>query len=312
MRIIGLVKESLKKILRRGEFDEYPDKERMHCTARLVEMLQSFSDELDNSPQSDRARDFLMEEIKHLEEAKAISLPNFLPRTAFRTILQEKVTGISNIPTEFVGKVWDYIEEVVISVLMSHIEDYHQLQISARRAGLNIIEKMKIRSIEWVQEIVEMEKLTDYTCNPEFLSEWSRLMAEKEEFMRAINDNFQNQVNLEGFGWIDMQNIRPYRSLLDQAFDLRMRMIAYWRIVLRRLVDSLALHLQLSVNNLVNKELEQEIVSELMAPHGNGIERLMEESPSVATKRVKLTGSVKKLKECKEILAKIMDRIASN
>ena len=35
MRIIGFVKESLRKVLR-GEFDENPNEKHMHCTARLV------------------------------------------------------------------------------------------------------------------------------------------------------------------------------------------------------------------------------------------------------------------------------------
>ena len=61
----------------------------------------------------------------------------------------------------------------------------------------------------------------------------------------------------------------------------------------------------------MNKDLEMEIVTELMTPHSGGIERLMEESPSVATKRLKLTGSVKKLQECKSVLANIMDSVAS-
>ena len=39
MQIIGAAKESLRKILLRGEFDEYQDEKRMHCTARLAEML---------------------------------------------------------------------------------------------------------------------------------------------------------------------------------------------------------------------------------------------------------------------------------
>lgn len=52
-------------------------------------------------------------------------------------------------------------------------------------------------------------------------------------------------------------------------------------------------------------------MTELMTPHGGGIERLMEESPSVATKRSKLNGSVKKLQECKSVLANIMNRAAS-
>ncbi|PON69183.1 Dynamin superfamily [Trema orientale] len=310
MRIIGLVKESTRKVLLRGEYDEYPDEKNMHCKARLVEMLNGFSDELHNCPQSDQARNFLMDEIKHLEEAKEISLPNFLPRTAFLSILKEKVNGISRISIDFVEKLWAYIEEVLITVLMSHVEDYHQLQLSTRRAGVNLIEKTKEKSMTWVLEVLEMEKLTDYTCNPEYESEWERLMAQKDSFMSYVNRYYP--INIEGFGSVDSAYARQFPHLSHQAYDLSMRMAAYWKIVLRRLVDSMALHLQLRVHELVNQELEKEIVSELMTSSGNGFERLMEESPSVATKRVKLAGSINKLKECKEILATIMDRITTS
>ncbi|KAF3451352.1 hypothetical protein FNV43_RR07447 [Rhamnella rubrinervis] len=108
MQIVGLVKESLKKILIRGEFEEYPAEKRMHCTARLVEMLNQFSKQLHGSVESDPISDFLMDEIKILEESKEISLPNFLPRTAFLSILRKKVKAISGTPIEFVGKLWRY------------------------------------------------------------------------------------------------------------------------------------------------------------------------------------------------------------
>ncbi|KAF4365223.1 hypothetical protein F8388_017789 [Cannabis sativa] len=39
-----------------------------------------------------------------------------------------------------------------------------------------------------------------------------------------------------------------------------MRLVAYWSIVQRRLVDSMALHLQLSVHRLVNENLERELL----------------------------------------------------
>lgn len=127
-------------------------------------------------------------------------------------------------------------------------------------------------------------------------------MSQKDGFLHGVlhDENRPFKVNLDGFGEIEVENLRQYPHHLHQAFDLRMRIIAYWNIVLRRLVDCMALHLQHSVFNLVNKDLEMEIVTELMTPLGGGIERLMEESPSVATKRSKLTGSVKKLQECKE------------
>ncbi|KAF4359858.1 hypothetical protein G4B88_020379 [Cannabis sativa] len=203
MKIIGGVKESLRKVLLRGEFDEFPNDNKMHCKARLVEMLNGFSDELKKCPASDPTRNILMDEIKHLEEAKEISLPNFLPRNIFLSILQEKVNGIS--------------KEVVMTVLMSHVQHYNHLQISAKRAGLYMIEKMKGKSMKWVKEIVEMEKLTDYTCNLEFETNWKKFMAQKDVFLSKVN--IQNSINIEGFGTVDLVNPRKSPHLLPEAYD---------------------------------------------------------------------------------------------
>ncbi|XP_062096740.1 dynamin-related protein 4C-like [Humulus lupulus] len=311
MKIMGVVKVSLGKILLRGEYDDYRNEKKMHCKARLVEMLNSFSDELMNSRESDLTRDFLMDEIRHLTEVKDISLPKFLPGTDFLALLQEKVEGVSIVPIKFVRKLWDYIEEPVMTVFKSHFEDYHKLQLSTKKAGLNLIEKMKERSTRWVMEAVEMEKLTDYTCNPEFESEWNKLMAQKDSFM--ANTKYHNAINIEGLGMVEVgNNAKKFPHLLHHAYDLRMRMVAYWKIVVRRLVDNMALHIRLSVHKFVNEEFEKEIVSELMGAHNeNRMKTLMEESPYVATKRLKLVARVKKLTESKEILATIMDRFAT-
>ncbi|KAH7545069.1 hypothetical protein FEM48_Zijuj01G0054100 [Ziziphus jujuba var. spinosa] len=313
IQIIGSVKESLRKILLRGEFDEYPDDKRMHSTARLIEMINQFSDQLHSTVENDPIRDFLMEEIRTLEEAKEVGLSNFLPRTAFLSILLRKVNAISHIPIDFVGKLWDYIEDVVMTVLKHHVEDYHQLQLATKRAANNLIAKMKERSNIWMTEIVEMEKVTDFTCIPEYVSEWTKLMTERDAFIGEIlkGDEKLTSIKLEGLGEIGVGVIKKYPHLLEQAFDLRMRMIAYWKIVLRRLVDGMALHLQLSVKNLVRKDLEFEVANEIFGKHVGGIERLMEENPSVASKRGKLNRSIIKLKESKEVMASIMDRIVS-
>ncbi|MCH94677.1 dynamin-related protein 4C-like, partial [Trifolium medium] len=45
------------------------------------------------------------------------------------------------------------------------------------------------------------------------------------------------------------------------------------------------------------------------SPGGGGIERLLEESPSISGKRQKLSRSVEVLRESKETVARIMDRI---
>ena len=156
-----------------------------------------------------------------------------------------------------------------------------------------------------------MEKLTDYTCNPDYLTTYSKFMAQQNTFMEIMNDHGKySMINLEGVGVIDVGHLRKHLDVVQQAFDLKMRMMAYWKIVLMRLVDSMALHIMFSIRNMINKEMENEIIQDLMAPHGGGIERMLDESPLVAEKRNRLKKSVKLLKESKEVVANIMDRIS--
>ncbi|XP_057426292.1 dynamin-related protein 4C-like [Lotus japonicus] len=322
MHIIGLSKDSLRKILLTGDFGEYPEEKHMHCTARLVEMLDSFASDLHNCPASNHTKDFLMEEIKVLEEARLIGLPNFMPRSAFLTILQRKVTAIAEKPIDFVEKVWNYLETVVISVLKLHSGDYYQLQVSTRRAGQSLIGMKKQNSIKHVLEAIEMEKHTDYTCNPEYLQEYNKLISHQDAFLKGVLDASTNplyHLQLEGLGAIGLglgeiqvYDLRDYPPLiLSQAFDLKVRLIAYWKIVKRRLIDCIALHLMLSINSLVNKELHAEICHDFLSPNGGGIEKLLEESPSISGKRERLIRSVKVLRESKETVANIIDRIGS-
>ncbi|KAG5248551.1 dynamin-related protein [Salix suchowensis] len=313
MGIVGSAKESLNKIIVRGEYDEYLDDQNMHCAARLVEMLNQYSGELQQFSADDLTGNFMTREIQVLEESKRIQLQNFLPRTAFLAILQKKVEKVSHIPVDFAEKVWTYIEGVIMSVLMHRSENYHQLQLSTRREVYNLMEKMKERSRNWVTEIVQMEKLTDYTSDPAYLNDWNGLMAQQQKFMDALENRYVIALQIEGLGEVAIAGLRAYeKPVLVQAFDLKMRMTAYWKIVLRRLVDTMALHLQFCARNLVNKEMEEEIVKELVGRHDGAIEGMLEESPAVAAKRERLNVSIKVLSESKNVLANIMDKMATN
>ncbi|KAJ6946136.1 dynamin family protein [Populus alba x Populus x berolinensis] len=312
MELIGCVKESLTKTLVRGEYDEYPDDPNMHGVARVVEMFDQYSDELFNCPESMHTRDFLMDEIRVLDDAKAIALPNFLPRHAFLSLLQRKVERVSHIPFGFVEKAWAYFENVVLSVSTHHAENYPQVLLTTKRACQNLMEKMREQSTDWVSELVEMEKLTDYTCNPEYLKEWNMLMSHRQTFLDDVQEwNKSSKMVIQGFGVVEIDNLSGYQPLLSQAYDLKMRMTAYWKIVSRRMVDCMALHLQLCVRNLVSKELEKEIVTELMATNGGKLELLLEEAPSVAAKRKRLNASIELLREAKDVLSNIMGNVSA-
>lgn len=144
--ILSSAKERLRNLLIRGDYDDC-DEESTHGRARLAEMLSVYTAELPSKyPASEK--EFLMEDIKVLEECKGIELPNFLPRTAFALLLKRKLKLISGIPVEFVRKVWAYLEDVVVKVLLKFSDDYHQLQPSIRKAALKVIERVRKRSFQ--------------------------------------------------------------------------------------------------------------------------------------------------------------------
>ena len=310
MDIIGSAKECLLKILIQGDFSEFPDEPKMHSTARLAEMLSHFSDNLQETPKE--VNEFLMDEIKILDECKCVGLPNFIPRSAFLAILSHHVDDIHAKPVEFIRKIWDYIEGVLISVLSKYSENFPQIQSSIKRAGRSLITKTKEQAVNRVSEMVEMEKLTDYTCNPDYMKTWTEKTATQQSFIHAVLTDVKKpeKFSLAGFGEVKISHLRKYHAhLLQQAFDMKMRITSYWTIVLRRIVDNLALYLQFSVKNLVNTQFQKEIVAEMVDPRGGGgVERMMEESPSVASKREKLKKSVKLLKESKDVVAAIVDQ----
>ncbi|EOA33961.1 hypothetical protein CARUB_v10021456mg [Capsella rubella] len=292
MDIIGTAKESLLRILVQGDFSEFPDDQNMHCTARLADMLSQFSDNLQAKPED--VTEFLMEEIKILDECKCVGLPNFIPRSAFLAILSQ------------------HVDVVLSSVIAKYSENFPQIQSSIKRAGRNLITKIKEESVERVMEIVEMEKLTDYTCNPEYMTSWTEKTDSQEDFIHAVlyDRKKPEHFSLTGFGNVEISHLRKYHAhLLQQAFDMKMRITSYWTIVLRRIVDNLALYLQLSVKYLVNSHFQKEIVAEMVDPRaGGGVERMLEESPSVVSKREKLKNSIKLLKESKDAVAAIVDQ----
>ncbi|XAR64695.1 Dynamin GTPase [Bertholletia excelsa] len=319
MGIIGSLKDSLRKIFVRAEFDEYLGDKNMHCTARLAEMLDKFSRKLQKSAENNSTKDFLLEEIEVLEEVKGIWLPNFLPRQAFRTMLQRKLDKISHLPLEFVGEVWDYIETVVIIVLMRHSKEYPQLQSFMKRAVKNLVEKMKGKAFDHVTEMIKMEKVTDYTTDEEYMEVWGKLMASQNEFVGVTNDlaiteamrytAVPSNLKIEGFGTVEVEHLINYpSSIRDQAFDLKMRIVAYWKIVIKRITDAMALHLLLSLDNLLDREIEVEIVNRMMGGQGSEIKQMLGESPLVATNRERLNRSIMLLKESKEVVDQIMDR----
>ncbi|KAG6389279.1 hypothetical protein SASPL_150744 [Salvia splendens] len=302
MNILGSARDSLNKNLLHGEFDDYLYAG-VNPTAKLAEMLNKFSEEL-RSAKSESKEDFLGDEIMALENRRLGGLPNFIPKSAIRSLLGKKMKEISTAPFECAEKIWNCIETVVISVLLQHCDYYPQIIPCARRAAKNLIARKKQNSVEWISDLLEMEKLTDYTCNPEFSTYWNKLMSEQGNFMARVRARTSPAAfTLSRYGEVKIGHLWCVNSdMVQTAYDLKMKMAAYWDVVTGRMVDNLVLHLLCSIQKLLNKEMQKEIINEVMGPQGNGLEKMLEELPAVSEKRKKLHSSITLLKQAKDII----------
>ncbi|CAL5033792.1 unnamed protein product [Urochloa decumbens] len=312
--IVKQVRASLEKLLVRGEFDEYPDDRSFHGTARITEMLSGYAGKLP-AQCSMRQRDgepFLAEEMGVLEETKGINLPNFLPRSALLVLLRKKVESVMHVPHDLVAQVWDYVEELVMGILQHHSRSYPQVHPSCRRAVQSLMEKVRARSVQHVNELVAMELVADYTANPGYTTKWNDMMTQGHgRFLGAVEDHWSPAVvELPGIGEVDVSHLRQQdNKLAGQAFDLKARLAAYWSCVVLRLVDGLALHVLYSVKRLVEKDLEDELAAQVLGSNMDGVERMLVPTPATAAKRDRLRKSISLLRECRELVANTMDKI---
>ncbi|PWA36509.1 dynamin related protein 4C [Artemisia annua] len=306
LEMAGSFKESLQKILIKGEFDEYTENKKMHGNARLIEMLNKLYDELQTSISF--SKKFLVEEIKILEQFDAIRLPYFIPHSAFLCLLKRKVNIISEFPVNFANKVCDYLDTVCVKVLVDHFGNYSGLLPAMRKATRNVVQNIKDRFLERAVELIEMEKITDYTCDPNYIAYLNKLMGNpRDEFLKVMCNHNVNTIDVEGYGRIEVRHLLSVsENMRNQAFDLKMRITAYMNIVMKRIVDSTALQLQFWIQHLVNKEIYAEIMYELIVQYDN-IESTPDEPSDMV--REKLLGSIGILQISKNVIRKTINGI---
>ncbi|CAL4938623.1 unnamed protein product [Urochloa decumbens] len=305
--IVKKVCTSLEKILVRGEFDEYPDDGYFHGTARIAEMIKRYAKKLPTECPKSSDELFLMEEMRVLEETMGINLPSFLPRSAFHVMLKKKVEMVGQVPEDLVSEVWEYVEDLVMNVLLKHSENFPQVQSSCRRAIQSLMDKARARSAQHVKELIEMELVADYTANPDYMNTWASVMEGQKQFMESVeNKSKPTKITLGGFGEVDVSHLRVHADLAGQAFDLRARLTAYWKSIVLRLIDGLALHVLRGVKRLVENDLEEELADQLVGNNMAGVERMLSPLPSTGTKRDRLKKSIVLLQQSKEVVTNMM------
>lgn len=179
------------------------------------------------------------------------------------------------------------IEKAIRACLLRYYGEF--LPQSALENLKNLVAKKKKQSVDWVTNIVEMEKTTDYTCNREYPDTWRKLMSGQDDFCKAVRN--QTLLVFDGLGDVDLYHLYIHRDdpILLIAFELKMKLTAYLGIVVKRMAEITGLEVLSSLGKLVNtKEIEKFIMNELSA--------------FIADRRRKLKTGIKMLEQSKDVV----------
>lgn len=110
-------------------------------------------------------------------------------------------------------------------------------------------------------------------------------------------------VKMEGFQQhLGLMETHNQSNEYQAAFDMKVNLAAYMKVVHKRMADEIPLELKYSLENALLKTLRSAIVKAKM---GQDLSTLMEENASTLQKRLTLSKRVAILTECKGILLQL-------
>ncbi|KAF3782317.1 Dynamin-related protein 4C [Nymphaea thermarum] len=289
---------SLEMLLVRSEFQEYPHEKDLHGTTCVQKEINSTKAAAADASQDQASQSqaaaaaALQKEFEQLKETQGPWLPCPLPRNAFITLLHERVKDVAKSPEKFMEDVWKHVQKVVEQVIDDKFKSYEVAKNKVKKAANNVLMKKKDLLSQQMSKIVEMEQHTDYTCNPHYLNKQEELKK-----MQELKDRLQNALEVKN-GPID-------KEMLDQAFELHIKLASYWRIVVMGMVDVSTMHVLMSIKQLIYRELKSGIEEEVLVKDKQDLENMMSEPTEMAEKREKLQERIGRLKRAKELVASV-------
>lgn len=306
MQLVALCKESLRKLLLRGEFDEYPDDRSMHGTVNLAMKLYHFKDALGCFHHIFFRRDietnFLQSVIKYCT-GKASDHAAELTADLTSSLAEWE----HRLHARFLKSFWWHvIMEVTRSLLLIHISRYVPFYIDVEYL-LELLGKMMHRSFQWIQENHGAVNVNEEKQQDNFSSEYTRLMSKCNDFIYGVFDDPHKPatINVDGIGEIVVGNLRSYsRDLLSEAFSVRMQQIAIRKIHTESFIEGIASHFQSCIADLLETYIDVEIMQILKMPvFAHLFEDMLEKYPLA---RKSLEKRINILMKAKEICEGIM------
>ncbi|XP_076954589.1 dynamin-related protein 4C-like [Bidens hawaiensis] len=260
MLIVSMAYSSVMKLFIHGDYIEYRKDKYMHAASNVALRFEKLKTDL-HDLKHDNRKPFLQYEVEILKRTSQYNLLYLLSSSVLKSLLHRQFSEASSIIDEFVSSIMEYIERVVVKVLLNHEIYSWQLHPFMIQIGRVLVKGMRKSYLKKLTEMLDMEKEFVYTSSDEF----ARKMKEMESVKLEL-DGGEDFIDIEGFGNnINVEHLKGYpKSQVKVAFEQKKENVVYWEIVVNRFVDYCYLNLQTLIKKMMTDGIEEVTREHLM------------------------------------------------
>ncbi|XP_076945509.1 dynamin-related protein 4C-like [Bidens hawaiensis] len=297
MLIVSMAYSSVMKLFIHGDYTNYQKDKSMHAASNVALRFEKLKTDL-HDLKHDNRKPFLQYEVEVLKTTSQYNLLYLLSSSVLKSLLHRQFSEASSIIDEFVFSIMEYIERVVVKVLLNHEIYSWQLHPFMIQIGRVLVGGMRKSYKKKLTEMLDMEKEFVYTSSGEF----TRKLKEMESVKLDL-DVGEEFIDIEGFGNnISVEHLKGYPKFqIKVAFEQKKENVVYWEIVVNRFVDYCYLNLQNLIKEMMTVGNREVIIREHLMTRMKDETKLPDHvSPVVAFNKLNMESRIEYLKKIKK------------
>lgn len=315
-QVVHKLLTALSQIVREGNFSEFPDDTHLRYTARLHEKFQKFAEELHEAGAKFRDESQTEEIRALLVEHQGVALPDFLPHPVLQYLIKKQIKSVTETCTSLVEESFEYATDVVLRISASCVQGYPRLTKLFKQVATEALEEAKISAMEFVEKMLEKESSIIFTTNDYYTDTLDKMNAGLVEVPQigsgagemgehpaelgfSVQGRLVDKIFLSEFAHKDRK--------FQDAWRMKVRTAAYWKVVQKRLADEIPLDIRFELQRAIVDSLHHKMMNQPWLNGGDeDLRALMEEDAIGAANRIRLQRRVDGLKDCLHLLTGLM------
>jgi hypothetical protein len=320
-QILQKMQHMLAEVVREGNFTKFPVHPHLRFTARCHEKFRKFADELHKAGLKFRSESQTAEIQMLMEEHQGVALSNFLPHSVMQHLMKNQIDSIALTCTSLVEESFEYASEVVVHIIKFCAQGYPRLVKMCAKIAEEVLEDVKIKTMEFVKHMLEKERTIIFTTNDYYT-------ATLEKMNLALGQSTRNSKGhvttpTKQFGQLEvlqvvtlgieeeqisLKEIYDKDEKFQDAWRMKVSAAAYWKVVQKRLADEIPLEIRYALQHTTLDALYQNMMSHSWPSSGgeDDVQVLMQEDAKSAVDRSRLEQRVATLKDCLGLMAKFV------